>query len=448
MLIVYYLIITALLSNSLFALVPRQLGTEQAPFLIFQKDLPITINKSGFWAFAEELSFDGTTQITTLGARGAIAIAISVPNVDLSLNNHTLSLNVTGSPIPVNGIATLGNASQVKIHDGTIQGITDNFVRAAGILIENDAVTVKNVQVKNMFTIQGIQIQGLDFESSGIFIQGTIFPSVSSNSFLFTTLFGVIIDRCHLGQNGSGITLANHATSVTIKDTTIDSSQSFGLWQPQRSEVSSNVFLDNCNITDIGFNGVFATFNQTNWLLKNCKIFNCGLTGISMQGCQNLKIQDCQINTCGAYGILQSIRNALNVEISNTAVSNVLYETIRVDNVENLKITGCQCTNYTSVFNSTVNGEVAGIFPLNVNNTSYPIISLQDITNGLISKTQCSSTTGRSDGLFIRNCSSLLVERCVINIYANQQSPTFNDVPTLTGINLLGGSSIRRLKTV
>lgn len=385
-----------------------------------QAHVPYQARSSGYYCLKEDIFFDGST--TPAGAVGPTAFAFSGQNVVFDLNNHTIRIKGAGA----NAIVAFANAitaaaqgilkadpavsppadprasTRIFIKNGTIIGSTDSA--QSGILILTNNVTVSNVRIINLSGPA----------SSGITIQGAFISSIQSPTILLTPLNDVLVEQCNLVGNYYGVQLDTMTNSVTIQDTAIDKSLQMGITQPSRKSGSSNVTINRVTISNSGLNGIFTTFSQANWFVRNTQVTNSGLNGMIFSAFQNLAIDNCQVYNSGAHGIDISIRQNKNVSLSHTQIFNCQDACLRVDNTENLRITDCEFANY--------------------NATPEPLVKLQDIFNGTVSSCQFNSLAGTSDGLFLRNVHGVTVSNSSANILCNQPR---SSCPV--GINVHGG---------
>lgn len=369
---------------------------------ITQADIPLEITQSGRYCLAEDIFVDGTT--IPAGAFGPIGIAINAPNVDLDLNEHTVTF--TGGA-GTNVILTLAQASNVLIHNGTVLGTgspADEACIAVGALT-ND-VTISDVQIKEFNALL----------SAGIFVQGLPLTSPTTDILVFAPRQGVTIERCNVSTCYYGALLAADTYGTIIRDCTFDQNVLAGIAQPERTAgYVNNTLIENCSISNTTFHGIYTTFYQSNWILKNVQVSNSGLSGMVLAGFQSLKLQNCQVFNSGSYGIIASIRLSENIEISDCQVFNAKNGALRVDNVANLLISNCQLTNYLA--------------------SPEPLLKVQDVFNGSISGCLLSSFNG-TDAFFARNCHGLKVDNCAASIFCNQP---LTNCPI--GFNIHGGVS-------
>ena len=95
-----------------------------------------------------------------------------------------------------------------------------------------------------------------------------------------------------------------------------------GITQPSRSGFHGNYLFQNVSIANSGINGIYTTFNQDNWSFDNCQIRNSVLNGAIFEGTQNLVFKNSQISESGAKGLVVSIRQSQNVELSDVEIFN------------------------------------------------------------------------------------------------------------------------------
>ena len=351
--------------------------------VIGQADIPAVINQPGFVCLKQDIYFDGTT-VTNPGIEGPIAIAINANNVVLDLNNHTITYKGTGA----NGIATIGTSAHITIKNGTIVGSPDPFT--SGVLVNTSDVTVENMRI----------INASGPFSSGIVLMGAFIPNVAVTQLILAPQTAIVVANCDLENNFFGIQLQTLSNMVVIKDCMINRSIQMGITQPSRKNTAENIIIDRCTIANSGLNGIYTTFSQTNWTISNCKVSKTGLNGMILEAFQNLRVSNCQVIESGAHAIIASIRQSQNVVISDCELFNSQDSTLRVDNVASLAISNCQMTNYLA--------------------TSAPLLKIQDVYNGFISGCLLTSGAGTSDGLLLRNCHNLTVDKCNAQILCNQ----------------------------
>ena len=382
---------------------------------IFQKDIPLRIVESGHYCLAEDVVVNSVPlSKTALKASSAsflasFGIAIRATNVDLNLNNHKMTV-LGGSG--VSAIVTLGTSSHISIHDGIIVGSGNvNDQNCAGIQILTSNVIVSDVQIQNF--------AGLN--SAGIVIEGLNVADPSAEGIIRFGLQGVMIQRCNLSGNipagllgnYAGITFGNHCTNVIIQDCSIDGSLFAGINEPARNGYSSNILIKNSAISNSTYHGIFSTFNQSNWIFDHVQITNSGLDGAIFTGFQTLSLNQCQVFNSGSYGITATIRQNQNVELNNCQIFNAANAALRIDNTSNILLNNCQFTNYIS--------------------SPEPVVKLQDIYSGSVTRCHVISAAGSSDGIFLRNCHGLSVANCNVNILCNQPQTSCP-----VGINLQG----------
>ncbi len=367
---------------------------------ITQADIPLEITQPGRYCLAEDIVVNGN--IIPPGIFGPIGIAINTNNVDLDLNNHTILVIGSGTT----AVVTIGTSSHAYIHNGTIAGTGSPADQSStGIDLLTNNCIVSDMQINNFSAFNG----------AGIIIGGLFVPTPLSSDILIEKNEGIIVERCNLSANYSGIALISAPTNnIMLRDCAIDKSLFVGINQPSRRDYWSNVAIENCSISNSAYHGIYTTYNQSNWILKNVQVSNSGLDGMILAGFQSLKLDNCQVSNSGSYGIIASIRQSQNVEISNCQVFNSQNGALRVDNVSNLLIKDCQLTNYIP--------------------STEPLLKLQDIFNGSVRGCLFSSVDGTADGFFARNCQGLVVQNCAANIFCNQ--PVTN---CPIGFNIHGG---------
>ncbi len=367
----------------------RQAQKELIGTPIFQSDIPLTINREGRFFLAEDIVVNAA--VLKASVYGPIGIGINAPNVDLDLNNHTIF--ITG--VNVNGIVTLADALHTRIHNGTIRGTgkTTDFGNH-GIIAATDDITISNIQ---FIAIAGGP--GTYFQSAGVLITGLFIPTITYSTAATDPLHGVTVENCSFTDNYTGVSIYNFGSDITIRDCNFDGNL-LAITEPERGDYSYNVLIDNCGISNCGLHGIYITYNQANWTIKKTNITNSFLDGMILVGFQNLKVSDCQIFNSGSYGIIAAIRQSQNVEITDCKIFNSQNSALRIDNIGNLIVEGCQLTNYAA--------------------TTLPIMKVQDVFNGVIRNCQLNSTAGTSDGLFVRTCQGISVDNCNVNIFCNQ----------------------------
>ena len=138
----------------------RQTTTCRMYHPIAQKDIPYVITQPGFYCLVQDVTFNGAS-VPNPGTYGTMAIAINSNNVDLDLNEHTMTIAGANT----NAIATLDSSSHIRIHDGIITG--DNSNRQKGISALTSDIIINDVEI--------ISAGGLN--GGGIFVQGINIPS-------------------------------------------------------------------------------------------------------------------------------------------------------------------------------------------------------------------------------------------------------------------------------
>lgn len=351
---------------------------------------------SGFYCLTEDIVFDGDNA-TNAGALGPMCIAINANNVDLNLNEHTITLLGEGC----NGVSTIGTSSHVNIHNGSVLSGDGNYFQTGLLVLGND-VTLSDIYAANFSGIFGAGVVGT----------GYYLPAVSSFSSLIVPSSGLEVVGCEFSNNYAGVALLAPVNGAIVRDCVFEGNLG-GIISPGDSPNVNNVLIENCSIDSSAWHGIYTTIVQNNWIIRNCRISNTGLTGMILAGCENLIVTGCQIYNSGANGIDLSIRLNNNVEISDCQVLNSGGCALRADNTENLTISDCEFTNYTV--------------------TSTPVVKIQDIYNGSIRNCYVNSLANLADGVVLRNCHGLTMEDCGVNVVC-----TTTQTVAPVGINLLG----------
>ena len=361
---------------------------------IFQSDIPLEIKQEGRYCLAEDIFFPGTPPSEgTLGdpnpgILGSFAIAVNSKNVDIYLNQHTM-FHTGGSNASMIGI--IGNSSHVSIHDGIIVGsgnIADED--CFGINALTSGVVINNVEMDDF--------AGLN--SAGLVIQGYLLESPAAQSTVHFNQQGVLVNGCTFFENYAGITLGNFYQNVLVQSCSISDSLFAGINEPARQGYSSNIIIKDTAIANSVLNGIYTTFNQSNWLLQRVQIANSGLNGAIFSAFQTLNLDDVQVFNSGSYGITTSIRQCQNVTMNKVQIFNAGNGALRVDNTSNLLIKDSQFINYIP--------------------NSEPVVKIQDVYSGEITNCRITSAAGTSDALFFRNVHGFKAESNTINVLCNQ----------------------------
>lgn len=432
------------------------------PHPIYQKDIDkaveaalsgasshlFDIDEEGYWYLAEDIYFNSealsnsTISAVANSFIGWAAINVIAPNVNLDFCNHTLTIDgpkATGVAIfnpTINGEipfttqpdATLPGASRVRVHNGTIQGVINSTIATAanGIYVYSNDTIISDMQFLN---ISGGPVFELTFiypPSSAITLQGADVPNDLAPNIAYTPFNGCIIEQCTFTGNAYGINVSNWSDNLIIRDCAVNNSTHMGFTAAARFGLAPNVYLENVSIAHSGEHGFYSNWPNANVILQNVSISESALNGMALFGYANLQLQQCQVYSSGAHGILLSADGSQNVSLENTQIFNAGLEALRVDNVENLIMNKVQVTNYLET------AFVAGTSTANA--IAYPLVRLQDVRGGIISESILSNPSGTNDVFSAHNVSGFIIEDSVVTVYQNTGTTNY-------GFNFNGGNS-------
>lgn len=406
-------------------------------FLITQADIPLTIYQSGTWVLIEDVTFSLATTATRSGKRpqasesslknnkqtfdAAFAITLAAGPVFLNLNNHSVTINGAN----VGAVSTLDSSTSPIISGGIIIG--DNSEGQFGIALASTAASVSNVAIASVAgaaaaTAAAAAVAAPASAAAAVAVAATAAAADPQTSIQLdppqNTASGILIENLVITDSLNGLSLAGYTTNLTVRNVRINRSIQMGITQPSRSGFHGNYLFQNVSIANSGINGIYTTFNQDNWSFDNCQIRNSVLNGAIFEGTQNLVFKNSQISESGAKGLVVSIRQSQNVVLSDVEIFNSSDENLRVDNVQNLTVTGCSFINYMP--------------------TSLPVVKIQDVNNGSVSNCKIMSAAGLADGLFIRNSHGLIIQNNLVKVFNNFSSGTPSPQPPVVTSNALG----------
>ena len=314
-------------------------------------------------------------------------VGVAVTSVDGMVSN--LSVANVGAPVPV--------AVPVVVSVVGVAGVVSVPVVPAAVVVA-PVVVVVPVAAEAADAILGVRSR-----------------RVLSGDPVATSQKTLLIENVSSVGNLNGISFQGNVVDVIVRGVSINESMEMGITtQTSRLGTQGNIIFEDVSIAQSGLNGIYTTFNQYNWILNRVQISNSGLNGALFAGFQNLTIRDSQIMESGAKGLVASIRQSQNITISGLEIFNSADEALRVDNVQNLSITGSKFINY--------------------NPTTLPLVKIQDTNNGSITNSHFMSLGGLADGLFIRNSHGLILDNNLVKVFNNATSST----PTPQPPNLSG----------
>lgn len=402
----------------------------------------LILDKPCHYIVLNDLFFDGGS--SAVQARSAAAlqdgcpppvvtvnfgITITSDNVFLDFNNHTYT--IAGEN--VGGVAVVNGVANSQVSGGVVVG--NNAVNQVGVAVTSAQAVVSNVAFVNVgvsvpavvSVVSVVSVVGVVGVAGAVVVApvvavvvGAEAQATAADGTLQQTsakVGGIIVENISSVGSANGITIQGPVENLIIRDVFIKDSQQMGITQPSRSGSHGNFLLENVMITNSRLNGIYTTFNQDNWTLKNVQIRNSGLNGALFVGFQNLTIQDSQIAESGAKGLVASIRQSQNIALSGLEIFNAKEEALRIDNVQNLSLERSKFINYEQ--------------------TTYPLVKIQDVNNGLIAHSEFMSLGGAADGLFIRNSHGLILETNLVKVLSNVTSTTPVPQPPLISGNTL-----------
>jgi hypothetical protein len=422
----------------------------------------LVITESGHYLVCNDLFFNGedcpsenSTRAISQTQPTRFGITIAANDVFIDFNDHTYTIENEN----IGGLITLSDFVRSTVSSGTIIG--DNQPGQFGVFITNQSTSVSNMAFANIAAAPATAAAAAanaaaaaPAAAAAVAAAAAAAAAAHASTRSVTidptsnTLSGILLEKLKCENCLNGISLQGFITNLIVRDVSINRSIEMGITQPSRAGFHGNFIFENVLIANSGLNGIYTTFNQDNWFFNRCQIRNSVLNGAIFEGTQNLTFNDCQITDSGAKGLIASIRQSQNVTLSGLEIFNSGDEVIRVDNVQNLSIEDSKFINYVA--------------------TEHPICKIQDVNNGYIKGSEFMSTSGLSDGIFIRNSHGLLLEKNLVKITSNttcepkpKQPPLSNNniafslqlkhcPPTIittgpTAINLQGGVTAMRL---
>lgn len=307
--------------------------------VINQSDLPYLISRPGRYCLSQTSTWAPTADGTCADPVAAITIASN--NVDLNLNNYTLSQVIGGNGLPARsfavGVKINSGLNNIRIHDGTIQNI--GSVGIYGLVTPGSSlnnIIIENVRLLSCGTNSGVAGTFDNCESpaalnnaGGIVLAGSIsgFPPIASSLVNNITLRNVTTRNCgqldHASNAGASIAAANKVLveNCQFLDTGKDDA-TFVLNQAQ----GLNVYLVNdITVSNSNFLGVVGFGSFINGaifeLSSDITVTNCVASGVILRGIANGSAG--VFNTVDATGF-KFAENDRNVVVRNCTAESIL----------------------------------------------------------------------------------------------------------------------------
>lgn len=355
---------------------------------ITQADIPLTINTSGVYCLAENVSTAAPNRVITINA----------DDVTIDLNGFVVS----GGQ---NAIEVSNNHTNIMLMNGVIQNATPNGTDNGRGVFANNTTTIV---LKNLI-LQGNLVGALFVDSEGVFI-----------------------DNCTVvGNTGMGITLANSRNARVVQSIVRNNNFSStitipGLGAGQVPRGCGVFFSSNCSFIETRLNDNQFTATTFNW------------SALAFETCNDCLVEGCSANnninpdaTFGSVGY--DFSESSNCVIKNSEANNNTFGS-RILNANNIIFKKCSASENRDGFTITQSSGCCFIECLAKANTNRGFVVVAD--NGLILNCRA---LGNNNGFFFDpiNANSLF--------FGNYAEGNSNDPATNNYVGLGGDRSFTPL---
>lgn len=229
-------------------------------FCICQRDIPLTIKRSGEYRLCENITFNSP----------GTAITVTADNVTLKLGSHSITLT-DGSATAI----LIDGSTEFKIESDAIKNVFIGNQTGYGIHV----IGARKGLIKNVLTIN--HLNGLFIENSqDICIKDSEFSNASGAGVFVTDSEALLFEKCIFSQNSNGLKMSGANKDCTLISSKFPSSTFSNLLVQQINGmiIEDCLFTHNigdatkANLMQFGDAALEQTCNDV--VIKNCTLIS------------------------------------------------------------------------------------------------------------------------------------------------------------------------------